>query len=191
MSKQSKNTSKKGKPGRKPAALKTTAPRSRRKIAPGLGADRLRNSVNVILNDESDRIARALVDKTIAGNMSGARLLVELSGAKHPPVEPEEKDKDPEDGLSLAEILMSRGQWVKKIEEFDRNPPFPGESLQSYHELCTTSRLPNPKRKTRCRSSSATRRSDHQNLRYFFRYFSNLVETLRIPNRDGGPEFAP
>src|ERR1700722_3291059 len=103
-----------GKSGRKPAALKTSTSRSRRKIAPGRGAERLRNSVNVILNDESDRIARALVDKTIAGNMSGARLLVELSGAKHPPVEPEEKDKDPEDGLSLAEILMSRGQWVKK-----------------------------------------------------------------------------
>jgi hypothetical protein len=117
--------------GRKPAALKTTAPRSRRKIAPGRGAERLRNSVNVILNDESDRIARALVDKTIAGNMSGARLLVELSGTKHPPAKPEEKAEEKDDGPSLSEILMSRGEWVK-IEEFDRNPPLPGESLESY-----------------------------------------------------------
>ena len=132
MSKQSKNTSKKGKPGRKPAALKTTAPRSRRKIAPGLGAERLLNSVNVILNDESDRIARALVNKTIAGNMSGARLLVELSGAKRPPAKPKDKAEEGVDFPSLDEMLMCRGQWVKQIEDFDRNPPFPGESLESY-----------------------------------------------------------
>jgi hypothetical protein len=131
MSKQSKNTRKRGKPGRKPAARKTTASRSRRKLPPGRGAERLRNSVNVILNDESDRIARALVDKTIAGNMSGARLLVELSGVKHPPAKPEDKSEDPEDGMSLTEILMSRGEWAH-MAEFDKNPPFPGESLEAY-----------------------------------------------------------
>jgi hypothetical protein len=149
MSKQNKNTSKKGKPGsrsggaagpgrrggkpgRKPAARKTTASRSRRKVAPGHGAERLRNSVNVILNDESDSIARALVEKTIAGNMSGARLLVELSGAKHLIAKPEDKDEDKDDGPSLSEMLMSRGEWVKKMDEFDRNPPLPGESLEAY-----------------------------------------------------------
>jgi hypothetical protein len=132
MSKQSDKTGERGKPGRKTAALKTTAPRSRRKLSPGLGAERLRNSVNVILNDESDRIARALVDKTIAGNMSGARLLVELSGARHQPAKPEDKAQESVDLPSLSEMLMCRGQWVKKIEEFDRNPPFPGESLESY-----------------------------------------------------------
>ncbi len=130
MSKQTDKTRTKGKPGRKPSAHKTTA--SRRKLPPGRGAERLCNSVNVILNDESDRIARALVDKTIAGNMSGARLLVELSGVKHPPAKPEDKAEDPEDGMSLTEILMSRGEWVKKMDEFDRNPPFPGESLEAY-----------------------------------------------------------
>lgn len=131
MSKQSKNTSKKGKPGRKPAARKTTAPRSRRKLPPGHGNERLRNSVNVILNDEADRIARALVDKTIAGNMSGARLLVELSGAKHPPAKPEDKAEDKDDGPGLVELMMSRGEWVH-MAEFDKNPPFPGESLEAY-----------------------------------------------------------
>jgi hypothetical protein len=131
MSKQSDKTRKRGKSGRKPAALKTSASRSRRKIAPGCGAERLRNSVNVILNDESDRIARALVDKTIAGNMSGARLLVELSGVKQPPAKPEDKAEDKDDGPGLVELLMSRGEWVE-MKEFDRNPPLPGESLESY-----------------------------------------------------------
>jgi hypothetical protein len=131
MSKQSKNTSKKGRPGRKPAARKTTGPRTRRKLAPGRGGERLCNSVNVILNDESDRIARALVDKTIAGNMSGARLLVELSGAKHPPAKPEDKAEDKNDGPGLVELMMSRGEWVH-MAEFDKDPPFPGESLEAY-----------------------------------------------------------
>jgi hypothetical protein len=133
MSKQSDNTRKRGKPGRRPAASKTPAPRRRRRnLPPGRGAERLISSVNVILNDESDRIARALVDKTIAGNMSGARLLVELSGAKHPPAKPEDKAEESDDFPSLAEMLMCKGQWVKKMDEFDRNPPFPGESLESY-----------------------------------------------------------
>ena len=131
MSKQSDKTRKDGKAGRKTAALKTTASRSRRKIAPGRGGERLRNSVNVILNDESDSIARALVDKTIAGNMSGARLLVELSGAKQPPAKPEDKAEDKDDGPTLVELMMSRGEWVE-MKEFDRNPPFPGESLEAY-----------------------------------------------------------
>src|SRR5580693_5898332 len=107
MSKQTDKTRKNGKPGRKPQARKTTAPRNRRKLPPGRGAERLCNSVNVILNDESDRIARALVDKTIAGNMSGARLLVELSGAKRPPAKPEEKAEDKDDGPGLVELMMS------------------------------------------------------------------------------------
>ncbi len=149
MSGKSKNSSNKtraaGKPGRKPAARKTTASRSRRKLPPGRGAERLCNSVNVILNDESDRIARALVDKTIAGNMSGARLLVELSGVKHPPSKPEDKAEDRDEGPSLSEMLMCRGEWVKKIEEFDRDPPLPGESLQSYHDRTVYYLPPPPK----------------------------------------------
>ena len=142
MSKQSDNTRKRGKPGRKPAASKTPAPRRRRRnLPPGRGAERLISSVNVILNDESDRIARALVDKTIAGNMSGARLLVELSGAKHQPAKPEEKAQESEDFPSLDEMLMCRGQWVKQIEDFDRNPPFPGESLARFWDRASSAAI--------------------------------------------------
>ena len=145
MSKQTDKTRKNGKAGRKPAARKTTAPRSRRKLPPGRGAERLCNSVNVILNDESDRIARALVDKTIAGNMSGARLLVELSGAKHAPAKPEDKAEDKDHGPSLMDELMSMGEWVKLKEEYDRCPPIPGESLQSYTDRNLVYRPPPPK----------------------------------------------
>ena len=149
MSKQSDKTRKDGKPGRKTAALKTTAPQSRRKLPPGRGAERLCNSVNVILNDESDRIARALVDKTIAGNMSGARLLVELSGAKHPPAKPEDKTEDKDNGPGLVELMMSRGEWVE-MKEFDRNPPFPGESLEAYSRRNVYYLPPPPKPDSNC-----------------------------------------
>lgn len=71
--------------GRKPSA----APRQ--KFPAGRGAARLRSSVNTMVGNESDDIARALVDKAKAGNMTGARLLVELSGAQKAP--PEKKKK--------------------------------------------------------------------------------------------------
>ena len=51
------------------------------KTPAGRGAARLRNSVNTTVGDESDRIARARVDKTCDGNMTGARILVELQKA--------------------------------------------------------------------------------------------------------------
>ena len=67
MSEKSKNPSNKtraaGKRGRKPSNRALTTSRSRRKLPPGRGAERLCNSVNSILNDESDRIARALVKR--------------------------------------------------------------------------------------------------------------------------------
>ena len=138
-----------GKPGRKPASKKLAAPRrSRRKLPPGRGAERLRSSVNVILNDESDLIARALVDKTIAGNMTSARLLVELSGAKHPPTEPENDWDHP----SLAESLATEPEWV------DPDPPdpserFPGEPLFSFQERMRL--LPAPKPESQCESEDS------------------------------------
>lgn len=153
MSKQGNKTRKSGKPGRKPASTATaprrrgrkpssrvpSAPRRRRrKLPPGRGAERLRNSVNVILNDESDRIARALVEKTIAGNMTGARLLVELR-AKHAPAESE----DEWDGPGLIERLSADPPWV------DPEPPDPlkiqpGEPRISF-EARTLPALPAPK----------------------------------------------
>jgi hypothetical protein len=63
--------------------------------------------------------------------MSGARLLVELSGARHAPAKPEDKAEDKDGGPGLVELMMSRGEWVE-MAEFDKNPPFPGESLEAY-----------------------------------------------------------
>ena len=88
--------------GRKPAAAS-----KKHKIPPGRAAVRLRSSVNSLVSQDSDRIAKALIDKTVAGNMTGARLLVELSGANHPPVEPKKKRS----GKSLLDELESGPQW--------------------------------------------------------------------------------
>ncbi len=141
-----------GKRGRKPSSYgPTPRRRRRRKLPPGRGAASLINSVNVILHDESDVVARALVDKTIAGNMASARLLVELACARRQASE----NGDINDGLSLADQLMSSGEWVSEDEwnrkvgssEWDnrvgadewnkiwnQHPPLPGESLQDFQE---------------------------------------------------------
>lgn len=111
--------------GRKPASYSPAAPRRRRrKLPPGRGALRLINSVNVLLNDESDVIARALVDKTVAGNMASARLLIELACAK-----PRSEGDDESRGRSLAEMLTDGPQWEPPP---DPNDPYPNESLEDY-----------------------------------------------------------
>jgi hypothetical protein len=110
--------------GRKPSARNSTAPRRRRKLPPGRGALSLINSVNVLLNDESDVIARALVDKTVAGNMASARLLIELACAK-----PRSEGDDESRGRSLAEMLTDGPQWEPPP---DPNDPYPNESLEDY-----------------------------------------------------------
>ena len=117
-----------GRRGGKPARQKPAAPRRRRKLPPGRGGERLRSSVNFILNDESDRIARALVEKTIAGNMTGARLLVELSGAKHPPAELE----DNSEVLKLIDELAAEPQWDPSMDDQDPAKQLPGEPLISF-----------------------------------------------------------
>ncbi len=110
--------------GRKPSASNSTAPRRRRKLPPGRGALSLINSVNVLLNDESDVIARALVDKTVAGNMASARLLIELACAR-----PHSEDDDESRGRSLADMLTDGPQWEPPP---DPNDPYPNESLEDY-----------------------------------------------------------
>jgi len=74
---------------------------------PGQGAKRLRSSVNSLLASESDRIARALFDKTLVGNISSARLLVQISGANRPPDE-DDDGWDDYDGPSLVELLAGK-----------------------------------------------------------------------------------
>jgi hypothetical protein len=90
-----------------------------RKTPPGRGATRLRNSVNSLVSQQADEIAKALIDKTKAGNMTGARILVELSGAGKPP-DPVKKKPG---GLKLIDLLESDSEW-----DFDTDPdtPHPG-----------------------------------------------------------------
>ena len=97
-------------PGRKPSAT------SLRRLPAGRGGARLRSSINTLVGLESDRIARALIDKTLAGNMTGARLLVELSGAQNAPPEKKKKKRP---GPSWAELLASEPEWNE--EEWDEH----------------------------------------------------------------------
>ncbi|MGO8759310.1 MAG: hypothetical protein ACLQG3_14420 [Terracidiphilus sp.] len=89
------------KPSRKPTPAEPTPP--------GQGATRLRDSVNTLVSRESDRIAQALIDKTVAGNMSSARILIELAGK--PPLQEEDT------GPSMADLLTAEPEWYPGIEE--------------------------------------------------------------------------
>ena len=74
-----------------------------RKAPAGLGASRLRSSVNTILSKQSHLIALALVNKAKKGNMTSTPLLVVLSGADQAPPEPRKKRSR----HSWAELLAS------------------------------------------------------------------------------------
>jgi hypothetical protein len=94
--------------GRKPAGSVA----KKRRTTPGRGAALLRSSVNTKVGEESDRIANALVENTVAGNMTGARLLVELTGADKPPVPKKKKRRGP----SLVDFFKSQPQWTEEDE---------------------------------------------------------------------------
>jgi hypothetical protein len=104
---------------RKKSKTPTTArgrkrsPANGHKTPAGRGAARLRDSINAMVSKQSDRIAQALIDKTVKGNMTGARILVELSGADKVP--PEKKKK--RSGPSWAELLASEPEWDPSMEE--------------------------------------------------------------------------
>ena len=89
------------------------SPANRHKTPAGRGGARLRDSINAMVSKQSDRIAQALIDKTVKGNMTGARILVELSGADKAP--PEKKKK--RSGPSWAELLASEPEWDPSMEE--------------------------------------------------------------------------
>jgi len=94
---------------------------------PGQGVRSLRDSINSIVSAQSDRLARALYDKALAGNAPSARLLVELSG--DPPAE------DAWDGPSISDLFSyeppqcvgnsggiiqtSDGTLYRKVENLD------------------------------------------------------------------------
>ncbi len=97
-------------PGRKRATT------SARRLAKGRGAARLRSSINTIVALESDRLARALSEKAVAGNMAAARLLVEISGADKEPPEKKRKKSN-----SWVELLASEPEWEGEWED-DKEP---------------------------------------------------------------------
>ena len=111
-----KTKTKPAKAPRKPRGRKPVAASNRHKTPPGRGATRLRNSINSLVSQQADEIAKALIKKTVAGNMTGARILVELSGADKPP-EPVAKKHG---GLKLIDLLESDSEW-----DFDTDPDTP------------------------------------------------------------------
>ena len=92
--------------GRKPSR----APRH--KTPAGRGAAHLRSSANTMVDRESDNIVQALIKKTIAGNMTGARILVELTSAQNPPPEKKKKRRRP----SWIQLLASEPEWNPSME---------------------------------------------------------------------------
>ena len=87
--------------------------RRKAKPKPGEGAERLCAAVDKLVSEECGRIARALVDKTISGNMAGARLVAELSGAKNPRNKPVKKWLGP----SRADQWAAEPQWKGPSED--------------------------------------------------------------------------
>jgi hypothetical protein len=117
---------------------KRVAPLSKsRKTPPGRGATRLRSSVNSLVSQQADEIAKALIDKTKAGNMTGARILVELSGAGKPP----DPVKKKHGGLKLIDLLESDSEW-----DFDTDPdtPHPGCEWNGERWVRPEPKTPNP-----------------------------------------------
>jgi hypothetical protein len=90
------------------------------KAEPGDGGSMLRSAVDILVGKESERIAQAMVKKTIEGNMSGARLLTDLTGAMKSKNKPPKKRYGPTE----AELLAMEPQWEGPMEgDEDRDPP--------------------------------------------------------------------
>jgi hypothetical protein len=97
-------------------------------------AKKLRSAVDSEVSKSSKKIAKAMVEQAVKGNMSGARLLIELSGAKNPPEEEKKKCSGP----TQAELLASEPQWEGESDEDRRkeshcqaqkSPTSPADSL--------------------------------------------------------------
>jgi hypothetical protein len=87
--------------GRKPSKTR------RRKVPAGRGAISLRNSVNRLVDEQSDDIAQALIDTTKAGNATVAHVLVDLTDALKGPPGKKKKRR----GTSWAEMLANEPEW--------------------------------------------------------------------------------
>ncbi|MGD0730850.1 MAG: hypothetical protein ABR956_06275 [Terracidiphilus sp.] len=79
--------------------------------------ERLRKAVEMEVSRRCRRIAKALVDKAAKGDMTGAKLLVELTGARTPREKPPKKRT----GLTVAQQLAMDDPW--------KGPPYEGEDV--------------------------------------------------------------
>jgi hypothetical protein len=86
------------------------------------GGGKLQSAVDEIVGVQCIRIATALVNKTVEGNMVGAKLLVEMTGASHP----KEQQKRKRRGPSVAQFLANDKPWEGPLDdEEDLDPPLP------------------------------------------------------------------
>jgi hypothetical protein len=98
--------------GRKPSATK------RSKARAGRGGVRLRDAVNDVVDMESKRIAKALVDRTCDGNSGIARIVVGMSGADKAPPETAKK-KRKRGPQAWITRLANEPEWTGPWEDED------------------------------------------------------------------------
>jgi hypothetical protein len=67
------------------------------------GGTLLRSAVEEEVARRSVRMAKALVDKTIAGNLAGFKIAAEMTGARNPATPPKKKRHGPSQAQQLAE----------------------------------------------------------------------------------------
>ncbi len=79
------------------------------------GGKKLRSEVEKLVAVQSEKIAQALVGKTIQGNMTGAKLLLDLSGANALQSEPKKKRRGP----TTAQQWAMDKPWIEP-EDGDR-----------------------------------------------------------------------
>jgi hypothetical protein len=108
-------------PDHKPAGHKANSPKSDLPSAaapkipvpdpePEQAAERLRKSLKTKVSTQFEDIAQALINTTVKGNMTGARLIVELTGADKPSTE----EKDPDVArlnIPDPELLAAEPEW--------------------------------------------------------------------------------
>ena len=113
-------------PGRKPASAAAISRRgcdrthgmTRKQPKQGKAGSALRGSLDVLVIENSDKIAEALVKSAIDGSVAGAKLVADLTGAKNLPKEQPKKEKKRR-GLTYAQQLALDPPWP-----FEPPPPF-------------------------------------------------------------------
>lgn len=106
--KQQKRKAARSKPSRQSSGTTQSKP-----VSSGQDAgDLLRDAIDEAVKANSRKIAEAMVNKTIDGSASVARLLVDFTGAKkrHKPAEEEPS------GMSWAQCLASEARWQGPVD---------------------------------------------------------------------------